>query len=108
MERCKTLEKQINMKDWTFRQDMEMTMRVNAEADINRLRGFKESLALSTGDLKLQHEGLKEELAYMKSNHEEVGLAWNHVTIITETRHVAVDFLKLVVLLWLHLVETSN
>lgn len=50
-------------------------MRVNAEADINRLRGFKDSLALSTGDLKLQCEGLKEELAYVKSNHEEVGLA---------------------------------
>lgn len=52
---------------------MEMNMRVNVEADINRLRGFKDSLALSIGDLKLQLDGLKEELAYLKSNHEEVG-----------------------------------
>lgn len=50
-------------------------MRMNADADSNRLQGFKESLALSTADLNLQLEGLKEELAYMKSNHEEVGLA---------------------------------
>lgn len=50
-------------------------MRVNVEADINRLRGFKESLTFSVGDLKMQLEGLTEELAYLKSNHEEVGLA---------------------------------
>lgn len=51
-----------------------MTMRMNVEADIKRLRGFKESLAFATGDLQLQFDGLKEELAYLKSNHEEVGL----------------------------------
>lgn len=51
-----------------------MTMRANAEADINRLRGFKESLTLSVNDFKLQADGLVEELAYLKSNHTEVGL----------------------------------
>lgn len=50
-----------------------MAMRMNAEADINRLRGFKESLTISVKDLKLQVDGLTEELAYLKSNHEEVG-----------------------------------
>lgn len=54
---------------------MEMTVRVNAEADINRLRGFKDSLNFSEKDLKMQVGSLMEELAYLKSNHEEVGRA---------------------------------
>lgn len=52
-----------------------MTLRMNVEADINRLRAFKDSLGLSINDLTLQVESLKEELAYLKSNHEEVGLS---------------------------------
>lgn len=54
---------------------MEMTMRVNVEADINRLRGFRDSLNFSERDLKMQVGSLTEELAYLRSNHEEVGLA---------------------------------
>lgn len=57
---------------------MEATMRANVEADIARLRGFKDSLGITVSDLKLQIGGLGEELAYLKSSHEEVGIHRNH------------------------------
>lgn len=42
------------------------------EADVLRLRGVRDSLTVGVSDLEMQMEGLKEELAYMRSNHEEV------------------------------------
>lgn len=56
-------------------------MRVNVEADIARLRGFKGSLDIAISDLKLQLEGLMEELAYLRSSHEEVGIGGIHRNI---------------------------
>lgn len=52
--------------------EMEQSMRLNVEADVGRLRGVKDSFNLAVGDLKMQIESLKEELVYVKSNHEEV------------------------------------
>lgn len=51
---------------------MEQSIRMNVEADVSRLRGVRDSLTLDIGGLQMQVEGLKEELVYLKSNHEEV------------------------------------
>lgn len=47
-------------------------MRLNVEADVARLRGVKDSFNFAVGDLKMRIESLKEELVYLKSNHQEV------------------------------------
>lgn len=47
-------------------------MHKSVEADVSRLRGVRDSLTLNISDLEVQIEGMKEELVYMKSNHEEV------------------------------------
>lgn len=74
---------------------MEATMRVNVEGDIARLRGFKDSLGIAIGDLKLQLEGLTEELAYLRSSHEEVGrgsAASTEITVTILTHYVTATF----------------
>ncbi|XP_059208098.1 keratin, type I cytoskeletal 19-like [Centropristis striata] len=62
---------QLAAEDFKIKFESEMNMRSNVEADVMRLRGGRDSLTLNISDLEMQIEGLKEELAYMRSNHEE-------------------------------------
>ncbi|XP_019744953.1 keratin, type I cytoskeletal 20-like [Hippocampus comes] len=62
---------QLAADDFKMKYEVEMNTRALVESDLVRLRGVRDSMVVTIGDLKLQIENLKDQLAQLKRIHEE-------------------------------------
>ncbi|KAM9856936.1 keratin, type I cytoskeletal 20-like [Aulostomus maculatus] len=81
---------QLATEDFKMKLEMEVNMRSIAEADVLRLRGVRDNLAINISDLEIQLEGLREQLSQVKNIHHE-GMQELRMQLKNSTVKVEVD-----------------